>query len=57
MAETGRQGKAIQVYLTEEQAARMTELAVANGRPVSAEIRHAIDRHLAAPPRLVTRSA
>lgn len=34
--------------------AALVELAQANGRPIHAELEHAVRRHLASPPALVT---
>jgi hypothetical protein len=50
----GRQGKPLQVWLDEETMGALQELADANGRALAAEARHAILRHLASPPQLMT---
>jgi hypothetical protein len=50
----GRQGTPLQVWMDEDTKARLQALADSNGRPLSAEALHAILRHLASPPRLVT---
>ncbi len=48
-----RTGKPVQIYLSEALAARVEALATSLRRTVSVEITHAIERHLARPPRLV----
>jgi hypothetical protein len=50
----GRQGTPLQLWMDEDTKARLQALADSNGRPLSAEALHAILRHLASPPRLVT---
>jgi hypothetical protein len=50
----GRQGKPLQVWLDEETMAALQALADQNGRPLAAEARHGILRHLASPPQVVT---
>ena len=45
-----RQGKPVQVYLSDGERQALEELANEIGRTLSAEILHAIRRHLAAPP-------
>jgi hypothetical protein len=40
--------------MDEDTKAQLQALADCNGRPLSAEALHAIQRHLASPPRLVT---
>jgi hypothetical protein len=49
-----RAGKPVQAFVSEETLARLQELAEQTGRPLAEEVRHAIERHLAQPPRLVT---
>jgi hypothetical protein len=49
-----RTGKPVQVYFDEAVLADLQRLADATGRDLAKEIRHAVDRHLAQPPRLVT---
>jgi Ribbon-helix-helix protein, copG family len=49
-----RAGKPVQAFVSEETLARLQQLAEQTGRPLAEEVRHAIERHLAQPPRLVT---
>jgi hypothetical protein len=49
-----RTGKPVQVYFDEAVLAELQRLADATGRDLAKEIRHAVERHLAQPPRLVT---
>jgi hypothetical protein len=51
----GRSGRPIQVYLSEESRERLQAVADANRRPLSEEVRVAIDRYLDNPD--VVRSA
>jgi hypothetical protein len=53
-ATQGRQGTLLQLWMDEDTKAQLQALADSNGRPLSAEALHAILRHLASPPRLVT---
>jgi hypothetical protein len=48
-----RTGKPVQAFLSEETLARLQQLAEQTGRPLAEEVRHAIERHLAQPPRVV----
>jgi hypothetical protein len=48
-----RTGKPVQVYFDEAVLADLQRLADATGRDLAKEIRHAVERHLAQPPRLV----
>lgn len=48
-----RQGKAFNLYLTDDERAALVALADSNKRSVHDEIRHAIQRHLAVPPRVI----
>jgi hypothetical protein len=48
-----RTGKPVQVYFDEAVLAELQRLADATGRDLAKEIRHAVERHLAQPPRLV----
>jgi hypothetical protein len=49
-----RSGKPLQVYLSEDVLAELQQLAETTGRDLAKEVRHAIERHLAQPPRVVT---
>ena len=49
-----RTGKPVQVYFDEAMLAELQRLADATGRDLAKEVRHAVERHLAQPPRLVT---
>ncbi len=49
-----RKGKPVQVYIDEGLKAQVEELARQHGRPLADEIIHALLRHVASPPRLVT---
>jgi hypothetical protein len=48
-----RTGKPVQVYFDEATLAQLQRLADATGRDLAKEIRHAVERHLAQPPRLI----
>lgn len=48
-----RPGKAFNVYLSDEERQALDRLAETTGRSVHDEIKHAIRRHLAVPPRPV----
>jgi hypothetical protein len=48
-----RTGKPVQVYFDEGTLAQLQQLAEATGRDLAKEIRHAVERHLAQPPRVV----
>jgi hypothetical protein len=48
-----RTGKPVQAFVDEETLVRLQQLAEQTGRPLAEEVRHAIERHLAQPPRLV----
>jgi hypothetical protein len=48
-----RTGKPVQVYFDEAVLARLQQLADETGRDLAKEIRHAVERHLAQPPRVV----
>jgi hypothetical protein len=50
----GRQGTPLQVWMDDDTKARLQALADSNGRSLSAEALHAILRHLASPPKVVT---
>ena len=43
----------MQVYFDEGTLAQLQQLAEATGRDLAKEIRHAVERHLAQPPRVV----
>ena len=42
-----------QAFVSEETLARLQQLTEQTGRPLAEEVRHAIERHLAQPPRVV----
>jgi hypothetical protein len=48
-----RTGKPVQAFVSEETLSRLQQLAEQTGRPLAEEVRHAIERHLAQPPRVV----
>lgn len=48
-----RTGKPVQVYFDENTLAQLQQLAETTGRDLAKEIRHAVERHLAQPPRVV----
>jgi hypothetical protein len=48
-----RTGKPVQAFVSEETLARLQALSEQTGRPLAEEVRHAIERHLAQPPRVV----
>jgi hypothetical protein len=48
-----RTGKPVQTFVSEETFARLQQLTEQTGRPMAEEVRHAIERHLAQPPRVV----
>lgn len=49
-----RSGKALHIFLEDDVMEQLRSLAEANGRSLTDEGSHAILRHLAAPPRLIT---
>src|SRR4051812_19895652 len=55
-AVVNRTGKPVQVYIDDERRERLQALADSLRRSLSAEILHAIDRHLDAPPALTVPS-
>jgi hypothetical protein len=48
-----RHGVKVEAYLPEEMAAQLRQLCERTGRPLAEEVRHAVERHLAQPPRVV----
>jgi hypothetical protein len=48
-----RHGVKVEAYLPEEVAAQLRQLCEQTGRAVAEELRHAVERHLAQPPRVV----
>lgn len=49
-----RKGTPINLYLSDESRAELKALAKELRRPLHDEIRHAVERHLANPPKLLT---
>ena len=47
-----RPGKAMQIYLTDDQWAELLAVAQANKRPVAVEVRTALDRYLQSPEKI-----
>lgn len=56
MPSDSRKGKSVYVELPEDLVTRTRELAARNNRPFNAELAHALERHLAAPPLVVVKT-